>query len=280
MALTIVDESHNGRGQNSDIARALHRAMRAAQTHMLTSGTHYGGDIVSFYFYWYRFYPEFWKRLGLGWRQASEALRRYGVIQLWTKEYESEARRGGGKTNVQVSTVPAPGLSAKVIPYLLECLCFLTVLDVGAFMPPKVEIPEIVSMRDPVVMEKTQQASEVLVEPMRILAALHEEKSQLFNSVRDGLADASVLQDWSQREEQARLNLEQARAESQQIREWVHEHDLLGAYLGLVDALAKKARQGNAAARMAQGTIPRWFAVLPCEKPFELWHTERTRLGR
>ncbi|GHO88217.1 DUF6094 domain-containing protein [Dictyobacter formicarum] len=279
VALTIVDESHNGRAQNSDIARALHRAMRVAQTHMLTSGTHYGGDIISFYFYWFRFYPHFWKRLGLSWKQASEALRRYGVIQLWTKEYESEARRGSGKSNVQVSTVPAPGLSAKLIPNLLECLCFLTVLDVGAFMPPKIEIPEIVSMRDPLVEEKTKEAQEILVEPKARLVRLQEEKSQLFNAVRDGQADPSVLQDWSRQEEQARRDLELARAESHQIQEWVQGHDLLGSYLHIVQDLAKKARKGNAAARMAQGTIPRWFAVLPCEKPYELWTTERTVWG-
>ena len=88
VGLAIIDESHNGRGQSSDIARALHRVMRAAQCHMLTSGTHYGGDVLGFYFYWYRFNSRFWQRLGLRWKQASEALKRYGVIQLWVKEYE------------------------------------------------------------------------------------------------------------------------------------------------------------------------------------------------
>ena len=33
---------------------------------------------------------------------------------------------------MQVSTIPAPGLSAKLIPYLLEDMVYLTVLDVGA----------------------------------------------------------------------------------------------------------------------------------------------------
>jgi Uncharacterised methyltransferase family (DUF6094) len=279
VALSVIDESHNGRAPGSDIARAMHRAMRSAQTHMLTSGTHFGGDIVSFFFYWYRFHPQFWKRLGLSWQQASEAQRRYGVIQLWIKEYESDAKKGGGKTNTQVSTVPAPGLSAKLIPYLLERLAFLTVLDVGAFMPPKVEIPEVVSMRDPLVEAKAKQADEILKAPQQRLLELEKEKRSLFTAVRDGLLDREALVEWSRKEEEARLALEEAYEENQRLKAWVSEHDLLGAYLQTVQSLAKQARMGSPVARMAQGTIPRWFAVLPCEKPFELWKTKRTTWG-
>ncbi len=279
VGLAIVDESHNGRGQTSDIARAMHRVMQASQSHMLTSGTHFGGDIVSFFFYWYRFSPPFWKRLGLSWRQASEAQRRYGVIQLWVKEYESNARKGGGKTDVQVSTVPAPGLSAKLIPYLLESLTFLTVLDVGAFMPPKVEIPEVVSMRDPLVEEKARLVKEIVKVPERALVELAQEKQRLFVAVRDGLASREALQAFSLREEAAQSALREARAESERLQSWVKDHDLQGAYLNVVQSLAQQARQGNQTARMAQGTIPRWFAILPCNKPFELWKTTRTAWG-
>jgi hypothetical protein len=246
---------------------------------MLTSGTHFGGDIVSFFFYWYRFHPRFWKRLGLSWRQASEAQRRYGVIQLWIKEYESDAKKGGGQTTTQVTTVAAPGLSAKLIPYLLELLTFLTVLDVGAFMPPKVEIPEIVSMGDALVDAKSRHATEILKAPQQRLVDLEKEKEQLFKEVRDGVLDREVLVQWSQKAEEARLALEEARAESQRLKTWVEEHDLLGAYLRIVQSLAKQARMGSQVARMAQGTIPRWFAVLPCEKPFELWKTKRATWG-
>jgi len=88
VALAVIDESHNGRGRDTDIAYAHHQAMLASQTRMLTSGTHFGGDILGFYHYWYRYHPQFWRRLGLGWNDADKALSRYGVIQEWTKEYE------------------------------------------------------------------------------------------------------------------------------------------------------------------------------------------------
>jgi hypothetical protein len=278
VALTVVDESHNGRAQNSDIARALHRAMRAAQSYMLTSGTHYGGDVQSFYYYWFRFHPAFWRRLGLAWKQSSEALRRYGVIQLWIKEYESDARRGGGKTTVQ-STVPAPGLSAKLLPYLLADLCFLTVLDVGAYMPPKVEIPVIVSMHDAFLEAKKQEVQEMIRAPKLALDQLRTEQQRLFEAVRDGREDRQALQKWSQREAQAQQAFAQALEESKQLADWIAERDLLSAYLGIVKQLAALARKGNQTARMAQGTIPRWFAILPCEKPYELWQTKRSNWG-
>src|SRR6266436_7174310 len=132
--------------------------MLASQTRMLTSGTHFGGDILGFYHYWFRYHPQFWRRLGLGWNDADKALSRYGVIQEWTKEYESDARKGSGQTTVQVSTIPAPGLSAKLIPYLLEDLVYLTVLDVGAHMPPKKEIPKGISMIDPTLEQALREA--------------------------------------------------------------------------------------------------------------------------
>ena len=40
VALAVIDESHNGRGRDTDIAHAHHQAMLVSQTRMLTSGTH------------------------------------------------------------------------------------------------------------------------------------------------------------------------------------------------------------------------------------------------
>src|SRR5207237_9312762 len=96
VALSVIDESHNGRWRDTDIAHSHHQAMLAAQTRMLTSGTHYGGDILGFFHYWYRYNPQFWLSRGYGWDDGEKALADYGVIQEWTKEYESEARRGSG----------------------------------------------------------------------------------------------------------------------------------------------------------------------------------------
>src|SRR5260370_9180612 len=117
-----------------------------------------------------RYQPELWRCLGLARNDADKALSRYRVIQEWTKEYESDARRGSGQTTVQVSTIPAPGLSAKLIPYLLEDMVYLTVLDVGAHMPPRIEIPEIVPMRDPEIVDALSEAEQARREAAHALS--------------------------------------------------------------------------------------------------------------
>ena len=272
MALAVIDESHNGRGRDTDIAHAHHQAMLASQTRMLTSGTHFGGDILGFYHYWYRYHPQFWRRLGLGWNDADKALSRYGVIQEWTKEYESDARRGSGQTTVQVSTIPAPGLSAKLIPYLLEDMVYLTVLDVGAHMPPRIEIPEIVSMRDAEIVEALDEAERVRREATRQLTA--------FKQAQSPVARMGMMQ-MHREVEQERLQraVEEASEQERAVQAWAEPRHLAAHYGRLVRALDDLARKRNTAARLAKGTVPRWFAVLPCDRPFEVWETRRDHWG-
>jgi hypothetical protein len=280
VALSVIDESHNGRGRDTDIAHAHHLAMLSAQARALTSGTHYGGDILGFYHYWYRFDPQFWTRRGYGWKDAEKALSTYGVIQEWTKEYETDARKGSGKTNVQVSTIPAPGLSAKLIPSLLEDLCYLTVLDVGAYMPPRIEIPEIVPMRDPEVEQALEEAAQLVREAEQALADLRKQRQQaLLHSEHDSVSRKETLAAYDEQERAAVEQLQAARAHEDEVKAWAMPRHLAHHYLSLVKRLDKLAQERNQAARMAKGTVPRWFAALPCERPFEVWHTERSDWG-
>jgi hypothetical protein len=268
VALAVIDESHNGRGRDTDIAHAHHQAMLASQTRLLTSGTHYGGDVLGFYHYWFRFHPQFWRRLGLGWNDAEKALSRYGVIQEWVKEYESEARKGSGRTNVQVSTIPAPGLSAKLIPYLLEDMVYLTVLDVGAHMPPRIELPEIVPMRDPEIVDALSEAEQSRKDAARLL-------QEFLKAHAHDSDDPAVLRERQRLEQAARAAAERERV----VQEWAMPRHLASHYGRLVRSLDDLARRRNTAARLAKGTVPRWFAVLPCDQPFQVWETRRDRWG-
>jgi hypothetical protein len=270
VALAVIDESHNGRGRDIRIAHTHHQAMLVSQTRMLTSGTHFGGDILGFYHYWFRYHPQFWKRLGLCWNDADKALSLYGVIQEWTKEYESDARRGSGQTTVQVSTIPAPGLSAKLIPYLLEDMGYLTVLYVGAHMPPRMEIPEIVSMRDPEIVTALEEAEYTRKEATRQLTACKQTHLRSQNG---------QSMDAQQELEHLQQAVEEAREQEQAVQAWAEPRHLATHYGRLVHALDDLARKRNTAARLAKGTVPRWFAVLPCDRPFEVWETRRDRWG-
>jgi Uncharacterised methyltransferase family (DUF6094) len=273
VALAVIDESHNGRGRDTDIAHAFHQAMLASQTRMLTSGTHFGGDILGFYYYWFRYNPQFWRRLGLGWNDAEKALSRYGVIQEWTKECESDARRGSGQTNVQVSTIPAPGLSAKLIPYLLEDMVYLTVLDVGAHMPPRIEIPEIVPMRDAEIADALTEAELARREAASKLAEFT--KARQGGGAGNGFMVQYMARERERLEQAAKAAAERERA----VQEWAGPRYLASHYGRLVRSLDDLARRRNTAARLAKGTVPRWFAVLPCDRPFQVWETKRDRWG-
>ena len=278
VALTVVDESHNGRTKDSDISQAFRQAMRASQMRMLTSGTHYGGNIIDFYHYWFSYHPSFWIRLGFGWNDAEFALRHYGVVQQWTKEYESEARKGSGQTNTTVSTVPAPGLSAKLIPGLLEDLTYLTVLDVGAHMPPKKEIPKGISMHDPILEEKVKKAQQECIQASKDLVTVQQdfrEAKKLLESTEQQIRLASLQRQLLLAEDA----LARAQCRLSEVRAWVSERDLAGVYGGIVKELEVMAREGNAAARLAQGTIPRWFAALPCDTSYEVYATKRDDWG-
>jgi len=280
VALSVIDESHNGRGRDTDIAHSHHLAMLSAQARALTSGTHYGGDILGFYHYWYRFDPQFWTRRGYGWKDAEKALSSYGVIQEWTKEYESDARRGSGKTTVQVSTIPAPGLSAKLIPSLLEDLCYLTVLDVGAYMPPRIEIPEIVPMRDVEIEEALEATIHAVKEAEQVLADICKHRQQaLLHGSDNGVSQQEALATNDEQERAAVEQLQAARAREEEVKVWAMPRHLAHHYLTLVRRLDKLAQERNQAARMAKGTVPRWFAALPCERPFEVWQSERSDWG-
>ncbi len=271
VALAIVDESHNGRGRDTDIGHAFHQAMLSSQCRLLATGTHFGGDLLSFFHYWFRFNPRFWKRLGLGWNDAEKALQQYGVVQEITKEYESDARRGSGQTTVQVSTIPAPGLSAQLIPYLLEDLVYLAVLDVGAHMPPRIEIPAIVSMSDAEIEDALAQAAEARQEAKAQLAAFQQ-------ATRQGLV---ATPDEARATEADRLQqaLDEAIAREREVEAWAAPRHLAKHYWRLVRRLEDLAQERNQAARLAKGTIPRWFAALPCDQPFEVWQTKRDDWG-
>jgi len=278
VALSVIDESHNGRGRSTDIAHSHHLAMRAAQTRELTSGTHYGGDILGFYHYWFRFNPVFWQRLGFGWNDAEQALTHYGVIQEWTKEYESDARKGSGQTDVSVSTVPAPGLSANLIPGLLEDLGYLTVLDVGAHMPPKREIPRSIPMVDPQLEQRIKQAEVALIEAQKAVAELEQERASLPALLPEGEREALLVSLEGRKSETAEAH-KLAQQQLVDVRHWADQRDLAQAYAQVVSELEDLARGGNTAARLALGTVPRWFAALPCESPFQVYQSRRGDWG-
>jgi predicted RNA methylase len=281
VALTLIDESHNGRGRSTDIAHSFYLAQASAQSHVYLSGTHFGGKLTDFFYYWFRFDPTFWRRLGLGWKDAEKAMDAYGVIERIVRERESEARRGSGKTNLSEAKVPAPGISSKLIPHLLSNIAFLGILDVGAYMPPRVERPIIVPMEIPELDARLtpartdkKEAEEALLAARRQLVAVKrlEEEGEIIPAEELEAAREDV--------DTAEVRMQEATEAWQAAERWAVDHDLAGQYDSIVSTLDGWAKEGSSGAAMAKGTIPRWWVVLPCVPPaFTVEQTHRDTWG-
>ena len=63
------------------------------------------------------------------------------------------------------------------------------------------------------------------------------------------------------------------------MQAWAEPRHLAAHYGQLVRALDDLALKRNTAARLAKGTVPRWFAVLPCDRPLEVWETSARPTG-
>jgi hypothetical protein len=145
-------------------------------------------------------------------------------------------------------------------------------------MPPRIEIPEIVPMRDLEVEQAVQEAERACSQIQRDLTELQKARRQLLQG-DPSTRQRSELDEIERREQEALCNLAQAQRHEAEVVAWAMPRNLSHHYLEVVRRLEDLARMRNNAARMAKGTVPRWFAALPCESPFEVWQTERSDWG-
>src|SRR6266566_3155380 len=144
-------------------------------------------------------------------------------------------------------------------------MVYLTVLDVGAHMPPRIEIPEIVSMRDAEIVSALDEAQQARQLTVCKQSHLHGQNGH--------------STDAQQKLECLQRAVEEASEQERTVQAWTEPRYLAVHYGRLVQALDDLARKRNTAARLAKGTVPRWFAVLPCDRPFEVWETRRDHWG-
>ncbi len=263
IGLVIVDESHNARTRSSDLARCMQLALATGQQGVLASGTHYGGNIEGLFHYWYRLVDaELWKRRGLGWTDLGRAQERFGMLRCVIREYEPppSSKKRRGDVIVHTSTSSAPGISVRLLPFLLGRMVFLSLEDIGALMPPLREIPLLVRLTDP------------QVQTARARALQLREQARLLR--RQAASAEAGSEEVDELEEEARELEEEAR----ELEEWAEVRDLHGAYLRLCKQMEEDGRT-NQTVRMACTTLPRWFLCLPCDKPFQIILVRRSAWG-
>ena len=251
-----VDESHNTRGDNSDIARAIARAKRASQSVCYASGTHYAGSLELFFRYWFRFAPDFWLRLGYSWKDASKAIEDYGFAMYTTREVPSNDRSRSGLSDYRTSKTSAPGISSRLLPDLLSEIVYIDILDVAAYMPPLFEYPEVVSLVDDELVGGMAQATDAHT---AATAALKTAKA-----MEEGEAIEAA-------EEQVRA----AAGALAEARQWASERNLAAAYQDMTNTLTERAKKGSSTCRMMSGILPRWFVAYPFDPPFQIWATRK-----
>jgi len=278
VALHLADEAHNARGANTDISRSIHYAFKTAQTYAILSGTISGGMLDGLYHLLFRFKPAFWTRLGLGWGDVEAAIQRYGFTQETVTEHQGEARKGSGKSDVTVTTVPAPGMSAKLIPMLLESLIFIDApRDLGAFMPDMEEIPDVVDMDDPEVQRITAEAKAQVQDADATRRALALAYTALMND--PGAADHERATAQTELDAAAET-LHAVEAHAKEVKARVAQIDLAAAYKDITGTLEDLARKRIQPAILAKGMLPRWWATLPCVRPaFKVTRTLRGEWG-
>ncbi len=251
-----VDESHNTRGDNSDIARQVARAKRASQSTCYASGTHYAGSLELFYRYWFRFAPDFWLRLGYTWKDSAKAIEDYGFAMYTTREVPSNDRSRSGLSDYRTSKTSAPGISSRLLPELLSEIVYIDILDVAAFMPPLFEYPEVVSLVDDELVEGVAQAN------------------QAHTTATAALKDAQTTEE-PETIAVAQSALEQASAALTETRTWASARNLASAYQEMTSTLTERAKNGSSTCRMMSGILPRWFVAYPFEPPFQIWTTRK-----
>jgi hypothetical protein len=269
-AFVGLDEYHNMFGVNSDVARAGHHIINASHSSVPASGTFWEG-LDKFFYGWFRFVPEFWKSLGIGWNDLGKAVRDYGVVMKLTKEYVV-ARKGTPEIERSTTVKPASGISARFLPLILPYMIFLDILDVGAHMPPKEEVPVIVDLHDPQIAELRTAWEAELAEAKR----MHEEAEREYKRLgeAEGVSEAELIDaDFAQAEALQRVQA------AEEALTWVRAHDMEGTYREMEAELRSRMKAGDTAVQIQMQTLLARWCAYPFDPPLTITHTLRGEWG-
>jgi hypothetical protein len=269
-ALVALDEYHNMFGVNTDVARAGHHMMNASHSRVPASGTFWEG-LDKFFYGWYRFAPSFWKALDIGWNDLSKAIREYGVVMKLTKEHVV-VRKGTPEIERTITVKPASGVSARFLPLILPYMVFLDVLDVGAYMPPKEEVPVLVDMRDEE-MTTLRTAWETELTEARSAYLAAQQACELLAEMDDVTEEALNDADFAQAEALERLQ------KAEEALAWVRAHDMEGTYREMEAELRSRAKAGDAAIQIQMHTLLARWCAYPFDPPLTITRTLRGEWG-
>jgi hypothetical protein len=134
-------------------------------------------------------------------------------------------------------------------------------------------------MRDPALEQAIGEVEQARVSAERELAEMQKAHRELLQEQETWQERERLARAFQAVEAEAQERVEEARHHEAEVKAWVEECNLSRHYHQLVRRLDDLARERNNAARLAKGTIPRWFATLPCESAFEVTQTDKDDWG-
>lgn len=269
-AFVGLDEYHNMFSVNSDVARAGHHIINASASSVPASGTFWEG-LDKFFYGWFRFVPEFWKSLGIGWHDLGKAVREYGVVMKVTREY-IVAKKGTPEVEHSTTVKPASGVSARFLPFILPYMIFLDILDVGSHMPPKEEVPVIVALQDPDMVEMRAAWAAEVCDAKRMHGEAEREYMRLANV--EGVSEEELIDaDIAQAEGLQRIQT------AEEALAWVRAHDMEGTYREMEAELRSRVKAGDPAVGIQMQTLLARWCAYPFEPALTITHTLRGEWG-
>ncbi|MDK2463705.1 MAG: DEAD/DEAH box helicase [Candidatus Korarchaeota archaeon] len=132
----VADEVHELKGGDTAQGNAFGALASACRKTLALTGTLLGGYADDVFFILYRLAPEVMRQDGLGYRDVTAWMAKYGVLERTTRYYPEDNVFSKGKRG-RTSVKRRPGVSPQVFSrHLLERTVFLGLEDISRDLPP------------------------------------------------------------------------------------------------------------------------------------------------
>jgi uncharacterized protein (DUF1330 family) len=146
--VAIVDEAHLYKAGASAQAIAMHHIVKSSSKVIALTGTLVGGVASDLFYMLFRLCPQNIIKEGYGYNDVMRFSEDYGVVE--TKFYFDNEEEANTMSSGRRMSMPAvkPGINPEFFPrFLFGSTLFLSIEDMGRFLPPLYEYPVMVDMR-------------------------------------------------------------------------------------------------------------------------------------
>ncbi len=129
----VADEVHQYKAKNSDQGWAFHVLTRHIEDTITLTGTFFGGPASSIF--WLLFRTQSAVRKAFGFSDEARWVRNFGVLESVFKYDEDEYGVLNARRKRRVSTKERPGISPRIMKYILSTTVFVSLEDLGISLP-------------------------------------------------------------------------------------------------------------------------------------------------